>query len=269
MKEIKLISRYTFTSCGKHTSRKNFLNFFLAFDIITWILILVANLSLGFFLRLIIGWGHYDKPVSHPPQTNRVRRQGECFEYLPLTFAGFELQLEQGTDSLSNPTLRKYWKTILLTFPHFLATIVLTNAFKGDNVINLIAPPADKPFTNFRDVYTNGFVFYSILTEYNYRGVQYGPEFYFIKDGLLWPTQTYVSEISPDQYDEIRSSIDYSLDNIRSYDTLEEIMQNNQGKGCPKIAILGWTDLYLLQEKLNNLYRLKAGKNKNSVTRSR
>lgn len=118
---------------------------------------MVANISVGCLLRLITCWGDCDHLVSHLPETDRLNRKGCLFKvYLPLIFAGFQLQIEQGTDLLVKQNLRKYWKTIPLTFTLFLTTIVLTNASKGENILNIIAPPADKPFTNFRELYKNG-----------------------------------------------------------------------------------------------------------------
>ncbi|OXA42151.1 hypothetical protein Fcan01_23163 [Folsomia candida] len=192
---------------------------------------------------------------------SHLKRRSQFFEYhFPLVFAGFQLQLEQGTDSLININLRQYWKTIPLTFPLFLATIVLTNAFKGDNIMNIISPPADKPFINFRDLYSTGFTFYSktLLRSTPQQAISTGTEFNFIRKGILGPTQTYVSEISPDQYDEIVSRMDLNQKTLRLYRTLEEVLEKNPAQECLKIAILAWTsELRLIQDELSNFYSRK------------
>lgn len=237
----------------------------LAFDINTWILILLANISVGFLLRLIIDLGDRDHPVSHSAQRSQLRPQGYHLSYI---FSGFQLQLEQGTDSLTNPNLRKYWKTILLTFPLFLASIVLTNAFKGDNVINIIAPPADQPFTNFRELYTNGFISYTkFRSMQNHRGTIQGGEFNILQGTSYGPTQTYVSEILPQQHDEIISSISDDNHNLRFYWTKERMLTLHPylEEECPKFAVLGWIDsLRLMQEELNNFYKRQTRKSKNA-----
>ncbi|OXA47974.1 hypothetical protein Fcan01_17295 [Folsomia candida] len=158
---------------------------------------------------------------------------------------GFQLQIEQGTDLLVKQNLRKYWKTIPLTFTLFLTTIVLTNASKGENILNIIAPPADKPFTNFPTQ---------------------GAEFHMVKDRRFGPTQTYASEISPDQYNEIVGNISYERKNLERYHKLEDILKKTYGDECPKIAVLSWiNNLHLMQEKLNIFYELKMGISQNKV----
>lgn len=227
---------------------------------------------MGFVLQLIIVWGDFDQLLSHLPETGRPKRLRRFFEFSLPIFAGFQLQIEQGTGLLASKNLRKYWTGIPLTFPLFLTTIVLTNSFKGENIINIIAP-ADKPFAHFRDLYTNGFTFFSeyVTLIHNSRrfGFSNGAEFDTITDRRFGPTQTYASEISPREYDEIVGRIRNKrkkINNLKMYVEFEEILQKIHGDECPKIAVLGWiNDLRLKNEKLNNVSNPKMRRSKSKV----
>ncbi|OXA44569.1 hypothetical protein Fcan01_20502 [Folsomia candida] len=241
------VKKYSFTSCGKVVKKKNLFGFFsLAFDPTTWILLVTFNLIVGILLVARVKTGASILPKN----------------FLPLLLTGFQLQLEQGVTSLSSENFKNI-KMMALLFPFFMVTIVLKNAFKGDNVGNIIAPPADKPFQKFDELYKGGYTFYSRLITLQFLnggGVEGGSEFGYILNNRLGPSQTYVSEIAPEEYNEIIAKISFANKNLEWFISLENVLKlrRKDEEKCPKMAVMGWlNELYLIRKKLEDFYDAK------------
>lgn len=122
----KRIDKYSFISCGRNYNIKiSLLKFFLAFDVTTWTAILIGNTLVGVFLFLC----------------------AEKVSYFEVFFV-FQLQIKQGCNILSRLSL----KLKIATAGIVLGSMVLANAFKGDNVKNIVATASSKSYLYFDQI---------------------------------------------------------------------------------------------------------------------
>jgi hypothetical protein len=133
---------FSFLTCDglKSFPRPSFLLFVSAFNLTAWLAILVAALFLAFFLKLAfkVRGVSEEEGVGSPL-------------LVPLT-AFLEQGVSVGRDSVSLSILVGSWSLVCL---------ILSNAYKGQNIVDLTAPLRPTVFDSFKDLVEFNFTIYS------------------------------------------------------------------------------------------------------------
>jgi len=153
---------FRFVSCGKpEKSPVDFAVYVSPFDLHTWMMLLTAN----FILSVII----------------TTNNHGSVSEGL---LRGFVILVEQGDAAVINtkriPFL--YW----ICGPWILITLIMTNAYKGENITKLLAPYKSIPYENFSQLVNHNFTIFTDITEIHQSSTASAvlPYFYFLMSGM-------------------------------------------------------------------------------------
>jgi hypothetical protein len=122
---------YSFLTCDGLLSfpRPSFLLFLSAFNLTVWVALLIATFSLAFFLQISFNLSEYKQ---HCQQSSRISSSALSALLLPLT-----ILLEQGIN------VKHHSSCITLTIlihSWSLVCVILSNAYKGQNIVELTAP---------------------------------------------------------------------------------------------------------------------------------
>ncbi|OXA49000.1 hypothetical protein Fcan01_16276 [Folsomia candida] len=98
-------------------------------------------------------------------------------------------------------------ETKIVTAGVVLGSMVLTNAFRGDNVKNIVAATSSKPFLYFGQVFEKSYKIYSELIDISFPFPHRDSEFGALQAGTLGPTTTFASDISVKRYDAVLSKL--------------------------------------------------------------
>jgi len=149
---VQKTQEFRFLSCGQPPQEPiNFFLYFLAFDSLTWIFIFVV-----FFIATTI--------------VNVIVKGS----FLDGAFYGLTILFDQGQSVMVNP--KKIPSIYWITGAWILMTLILTNAYKGDNITKLVSPLVKIPYGNLSQLVRDNFSFISkgILID-NYDVSEYLP----------------------------------------------------------------------------------------------
>ncbi|CAL8143484.1 unnamed protein product [Orchesella dallaii] len=145
----------TFVSCGDEPLQTfAFLELFSVFDFYVWIgITVIVILFMPFFLSICQFLEAY---------INSELESSAKFFNTNVYFQPISLMLEQGgaytAKQANTASLIPYLASLLLV------SIVLTNAYKNDNVYNMIAPRKSIPYTLFNQLVADNFSIYTRIT---------------------------------------------------------------------------------------------------------
>ncbi|OXA49123.1 hypothetical protein Fcan01_16078 [Folsomia candida] len=138
---------FEFVTCdGIKQTREaiSFAGYFGAFDYWTWMFLGIATLTTPL---IIVG-------ITQIPG---IIIKQERFDLLILSC--LKPLLEQGDSWLTNPTRTRFIYPLVTTW--MLVSIVISNAYKGENITSLTSPNKPKLVETYRDLLEGGYIIYS------------------------------------------------------------------------------------------------------------
>lgn len=208
-----------FTSIDRLHRRISIDTILHVYDILTWTGIFVTATFIPLIVVAVIG-----------PRYHNV------LEYLCM---GFSILLEQGTNALDHGSKRVCM--FLLLGPWILMYLIITNAFRGDNVTNALHPLRTVSIATFAHVIQRNSTAFSDFIEISYPLPQSSTEFYFLlQDFNTYQTSFYSSFITEDRHTYLSKNLQFGYPGMGE-DTRWQLSSLSESaiKGR---AFLGWSD---------------------------
>jgi len=204
---------FRFVSCGKPSkSPVNFAVYVSPFDLSTWVLLLTVN----FILSVII----------------TVHKRGSVSEGL---LRGLVILVEQGDSAVANIKRKPflYW----ICGPWILITLIMTNAYKGENITKLLAPYKSIPYENLSQLVNHNFKFLTETTTIRHPHEMHAsltlPYIWFLMSGM----NNWDKNYSPQWKKPIQQILSLK---VKCYDVPFK-RSRQELTSCKKTAYVGWT----------------------------
>lgn len=129
---------FGFVTCGGYFGwgRLSFWGYISAFDSITWLALGIVYVVLGIFLSLVSGHLH-----------------SESVAQVRIFYMGIRVLLEQGDDVAVNSKRLGFMYWVCSVW--ILVAVVISNAYKGNNIMEMIAPMEIAGMRDFKELYEN------------------------------------------------------------------------------------------------------------------
>lgn len=229
---FKGIKAFTFLSCSNRQKKLSSLEVLMhAFDLTTWIGLAITWVLSSIFLACVVS-----------PKRQKVSKvTAFCFP--------FEMLLEHGNSTAQN--IQKDFHLYMILLPLILSCVVISGAFKGDNMTTIISPMEPIRFKHFETLFKYNFTFFSNMMIYS-----------------KISTSFYLTEHSYAERLTLKSS--RSVENLASNKTLKLLRSQNfvtkfasnlllnkykKNHICRNFAYLGWSDeLREIKSKVGQKY---------------
>lgn len=231
---------YSFITCsGTLKNLIDFSGFISAFDLISWLLLIICFLAIGMF--------------------NTFATKNNAYDTIRL-FIGFKILLEQSDAVIKDSKQERhiYW----LFGTTILMAVVLSNAYRGSNITSLTAPLKPVLLTNFSQLVDLNFTIYTKIFDYYDDEIRIGDKCTEMKSLDLFEGATYgrteyhkifdvgeriesvLKPFTPKEREFYMKSLFYK---IKAYENCDELIVKNKTfldliKDCNQTAYTGWSN---------------------------